>query len=219
METVIKRLEFAMRKAGLANKAEVARLSGIQPVTMRSYFAGHAHPPLDKCQRIGHVLGVSGEWLFTGRGNPEDVKPLPLEMMPVPLVTGAYLIPVYGTAVGGEDGRFDLNGSVVDRVAAPPGLQNVKDAYAVMVVGDSMEPRYEAGETVYVHPGKPVQRNGYVVVQLWPDADGEPVCGMVKRFIRMTDARIILEQFNPPKQIEIDRARVKAVHRIVLGGE
>lgn len=216
---MIDRLEFAMRKAGLTNKAEVARLSGIQPVTMRSYFAGHAHPPLDKCQRIGHVLGVSGEWLFTGRGDPNDVKPLPLEMLSVPLVTGANLIPVFGTAVGGSDGRFDLNGSVVDRVAAPPGLIGIQNAYAVMVVGDSMEPRYEAGETVYVHPNKPVQRNGYVVVQLWPEDDGEPISGMVKRFVRMTDSKLVLEQFNPPKQIEIDRARVKAVHRIVLGGE
>ena len=61
-------------------------------------------------------------------------------------------IPLYGQAVGGSDGQFPLNGSLITEIAAPPSLAGVAGAYAVMVVGTSMEPRYFAGEAVFVNP-------------------------------------------------------------------
>src|SRR5262249_44100415 len=61
-------------------------------------------------------------------------------------------IPVYGHALGGKDGGFILSGNRVSEVLAPPNLAHVPDAYAVYVVGESMEPRYFAGETVFVNP-------------------------------------------------------------------
>src|SRR5437899_2555864 len=54
-------------------------------------------------------------------------------------------IPIYGQAVGGKDGEFVLSGNQVSEVLAPPSLSHVRDAYAVYVVGGSMEPRYFAG--------------------------------------------------------------------------
>ena len=65
------------------------------------------------------------------------------------------LIPVYGHALGGKDGEFILNGNQVFEVSAPPGLWHIPDAYAVYGVGESMEPRYFAGETVFVNPRLP----------------------------------------------------------------
>jgi hypothetical protein len=70
----------------------------------------------------------------------------------------ATWIPVYGHAVGGKDGEFILNGNQVTEVLAPASLSTVADAYAVYVVGDSMEPRYFAGETVFINPRLPVSR-------------------------------------------------------------
>lgn len=213
------RLLWAMKHAGRTNKAQLAREAKVKDVTLRSYFLGHAHPPLEVCERIGERLGVNGRWLFDGTGDRLAVETQPFVPTPLLPQDSRITLPVYGMAIGGDDGRFELNGSVVDRVAAPPGLQSVTDAYAVMVVGDSMEPRYHAGETVYIHPRKPVQKGGYVVVQLWPEVDGDPVAGLVKRFISLSDEFLTLEQFNPPKVIRISRGRVKAIHRIVLGGE
>ena len=67
-------------------------------------------------------------------------------------------IPAYGHAVGGKDGEFILNGNQVTEVLAPASLSSVPDAYAVYVVGDSMEPRYFAGEVVFVNPRLPIGR-------------------------------------------------------------
>jgi phage repressor protein C with HTH and peptisase S24 domain len=216
---MIDRLEWAFGQSGFTSKAELARAARLNPTTLRAYFQGHAKPPLDVCMRIGPPMGVSATWLFSGEGERTKVDAQPFIPLPVEPVTAQSMIPIYGTAIGGEDGRFEMNGQVIDRVAAPPGLMTAQGAYGVMVAGESMEPRYHSGETVYVHPQKPVMRGGYVVVQLWPEIDGDPVGGLVKRFISMNDEVLRLEQFNPPKVIEIPRSRVKAVHRIVLGGE
>nr|prf phage 16-3 repressor ORF C [Sinorhizobium meliloti] len=68
------------------------------------------------------------------------------------------LLPVLGEAVGGEDGEYIFNGSVLDYVDCPPSLENVPNAYAVYIDGESMVPRFRPGETVWVHPTKPPPR-------------------------------------------------------------
>ena len=127
-------------------------------------------------------------------------------------------IPAYGQAVGGRDGEFILNGNRIVDVLAPPSLQGVPDAYAVYVVGDSMEPRYFAGEAVFVNPRLPVRRGDFVVAQI-AVADGEPPHAYIKRFVAR-DARLLrLEQFNPRKTLEFAVRSVISVHRIIMGGD
>jgi phage repressor protein C with HTH and peptisase S24 domain len=127
-------------------------------------------------------------------------------------------IPAYGQAVGGRDGEFILNGNRIVDILAPPSLQGVPDAYAVYVVGDSMEPRYFAGEAVFVNPRLPVRRGDFVVAQIAVE-HGEPPHAYVKRFVAR-DARILrLEQFNPKKTLEFPVGRVISVHRIIMGGD
>jgi phage repressor protein C with HTH and peptisase S24 domain len=120
--------------------------------------------------------------------------------------------------VGGKDGRFIFNGQKLADVLAPPALLTVRDAYAVYVAGTSMEPRYRAGETVYVHPHLPVRAGDFVVVQLQPTEDGEPPAGYIKEFVSFDERRLRLRQYNPKKFILFPADTVGAVHRIVLGG-
>lgn len=168
-------------------------------------------------------------------GAKQDAPPapaMPIEMddgqpfRPVPMPSPATLrkgLPVYGVAAchnGDFEGGFELNaGEVVDRVAYPPALVNVKSAYAIYAVGSSMEPRYEEGELVYVHPGKPPSPGCYVVVQLKPDHDGGPVEAFIKRLVRRTSEKVVLEQFNPARTVEIPLGRIYAMHRILNGNE
>lgn len=130
---------------------------------------------------------------------------------------GGARIPVYGQAMSGEDGEFVLNGNQIADVLAPPELQGVRDAYAVYVVGESMEPRYFAGETVYVNPHLPVRRGDYVVIQVRRGNDETPH-GFIKRFISRDKDRVRLEQHNPATSVEFPTADVVSVHRIILAG-
>lgn len=137
---------------------------------------------------------------------------------PVPADFSGETIPIYGSAMGGPDGRFEHNGTAVDRVAPPPGLRGTKDAYAVFVIGTSMEPRYHEGETVYVHPGRPARPGDYVVLQLKPKVDGDPYEGLVKRLVRR-GTKIVVSQYNPEIEIEFTENEVLAIHKIVFSGE
>lgn len=128
-------------------------------------------------------------------------------------------IPAYGHAMGGKDGQFVLNGNKVADILAPPSLSSIPEAYAVYVVGTSMEPRYLAGEAVFVNPRLPVRKDDFVIAQIGAEVEGDPPYAYIKRFVSMDSRVLRLSQFNPRKTLEFPRARVASVHRIVMGGD
>ncbi|MEX1108625.1 MAG: S24 family peptidase, partial [Dongiaceae bacterium] len=95
----------------------------------------------------------------------------------------------------------------------PPFLEGAANAFALYVDGDSMEPRYFAGEILYVNPNRPVTRNCFVAVEL---ADGQ---GLIKQFLRRDDTLVVLRQFNPGKEIRIQTDQVRHIYRITGAGE
>lgn len=120
--------------------------------------------------------------------------------------------------MGGRDGEFVLNGNEITEILAPASLRGVKDAYAVFVAGDSMEPRYFAGEAVFVNPRLPVRKGDFVVAQI-QSRDGDPPLAFIKRFVSMSDKKLRVAQYNPEKTMEFDRAKVVSIHRIIRWGE
>ncbi len=214
------RLRLAREQAGFPRASDAARAMGSEEPT----YLGHENGSRGLSRaaaRYARFFGVSLDWLIDGRG--ELTPAIVLEAPPRnaelggPARFGAR-IPAYGQAVGGKDGEFILNGNRIVDVLAPPSLAGVPDAYAVYVVGDSMEPRYFAGEAVFVNPRLPVRRGDFVVAQIAVE-DGEPPHAYIKRFVAR-DARILrLEQFNPKKTLAFPVGRVMSVHRIIMGGD
>lgn len=194
-----------------------------------------------------HVLGRNHAYLqqFLERGVPaklpEDMRALlapalgvdeselrdhPLAV-PKPLKPGAPRftptpthdrLRVLGMAECGADGWSLWNGDVIDMVEMPANLRGVPGAYAVYVVGASMEPRYHPGELVHIHPGKPLTVGAYVLVQRRAK-DGDTPRAVIKRLVKRTATKIVLEQFNPQKTFEIRADDIVSVHRVVGSGE
>jgi len=132
-------------------------------------------------------------------------------------VTSGNKIPVYGSAVGGVDGEFAMNGGILYEVVAPPVLSNVSGAYAVQVSGESMEPRYFDGEVVFVNPHRRVVKGDFVIAQIKSGQDGPPLA-FVKRFVRHNAVELVLAQYNPVKEIRFPHELVVSVHYITMGG-
>ena len=124
---------------------------------------------------MGEAFGVSGHWICYGDGKTEASHPRDAVKL------SSKRLPVLGQAIPGEHTRFVMNRQTIDEVMCPPGLENVPEAYAVFVLGDSMEPRYQAGEVVYVHPNKPCRKGDYVIAQT-QDAGTEHPIGFISRF-------------------------------------
>jgi phage repressor protein C with HTH and peptisase S24 domain len=122
-------------------------------------------------------------------------------------------LPVMGAVKGGAEGFYFNEGEAKEYVVRPATLAGARNAFALYVDGDSMEPRYLAGEILYVNPNRPLTKNCFVAVEM---ADGR---GMIKQFLRRSDEHIVLHQFNPPKDIRIAARDVKQIYRIVGSAE
>ncbi|MBA9071800.1 phage repressor protein C with HTH and peptisase S24 domain [Methylobacterium sp. RAS18] len=164
-------------------------------------------------ESIGQAL-QAGERQIGQRGN----SPMPNAGLPERVRLDTSQMPIYGAAVGGGPrSRLLFNGQILGTVTRPESLASNPKAYAVYVHGDSMEPRYEAGEIVLVNPDKGYRKGNYVVAQVY-DNDGDPPFGYVKRFVSFGE-ELVLEQLNPPegedRLMRFHRNHVVSVHRIV----
>lgn len=127
------------------------------------------------------------------------------------------MIKVYGRAVGGVDGEFDMNGSVLYETMAPPVISDISGAYAIQVSGESMSPRYEDGEICYVDPKRRVKKGDYVIAQIRTEEDGA-LLAYVKKFVRHNAEELVLFQFNPEKELKFPSSQVHSVHYIAMAG-
>lgn len=178
----------------------------------------------ENLQLIAARFSVGLEWLAAGRGarnvpTAPNSTEMPNAIVGDKLTERGEYIPLYGHAVGGIDGEFILNGNKLDEILAPPGLSPAHGAYAVICAGESMVPRYFDGETIYVDPETRVRRGDFVVAQIHnpKDPDGPPLA-YIKRFVRHNDNELVLEQFNPAKELRFPHAMVVSVHFVTLGG-
>lgn len=138
------------------------------------------------------------------------------------------LLPVRGTAMGGEYGEGDEQGieltelhltEVLDWVARPAALARDPSAYALTIIGDSMSPRFEPGETVAVLTLGTPSIGDDVIVQLRGngndgDHDDRVEKVLIKRLVRRTATHVELRQFNPELTFRVDNRRIAAMHKV-----
>lgn len=216
------RIKLVREARGKLSQSKFAeRLGGVTRGAVGNWELGKGIKR-ENLQTIADHFRVSFEWLASGRGEMDigPAKPLAKTEIPNAVIGGKLteygsLIPLYGHAVGGVDGEFVLNGNKLDDILAPPGLSPMNGAYAVTCAGESMEPRYYDGETVFVDPTRRVRKSDFVVAQIKArDDDGSPPLAYIKRFVRHNDTELVLEQFNPPKELRFPHANVVSVHYI-----
>jgi phage repressor protein C with HTH and peptisase S24 domain len=122
-------------------------------------------------------------------------------------------LPVMGAVKGGSEGFYFNEGEPKEYVPRPATLAGASNGFALYVDGDSMEPRYFAGELVYVTPNRPLTRGCFVAVEL---KDGQ---GFIKQFLKRSDELVVLRQLNPAKDIRLQARDVKQLYRITGSAE
>lgn len=243
-ESANARLKSAREIAGFKTAADFAKAHDLPESTYRSAENGTRGLRLEAARLYAPLLGVTWQWLIdddetsvskpnpsnsTYRGKGSQTTRQSTEK-DASFQRGAGLasqsgaraeglelprLPVLGMAECGPDGWSLWNGDVIDTIPRPTNLVGAKGAYAVYINGSSMEPRFFAGEAVHIHPGKPVTIGAFVLVQLKPAHDGESPRAVVKRLVKRSGSKIVLEQYNPPKTFDIKVAEVVSMHRVV----
>lgn len=124
-------------------------------------------------------------------------------------------IPVLGISVGGEEADFSMNGTIVDYVARPPGLMNARDIFALDVVGESMFPRFQPGDRIYITDTRPPVNGEDAVIELHPANEGGQYPAFLKRLKGRTTTHIICEQFNPPGEVTFNLRQIRNIFRVI----
>lgn len=225
------RLRAAREAAGFKSASDAAQKFRWRASTYMAHENGQNGIRTEPALAYARAFGVDPGWLITGIGKESTVKnstgkkagARETGTAPANAIYSAERWPrdlrVLGMAECGPDGWSLWNGEVIEMTSRPPNLAGAALAYAVYVVGDSMEPRYHSGELVYVHPGRPVDVGAYVLVQVKPKDDGDAPRAVVKRLLRRSATKVTLEQFNPKKTIELKSSDVLSMHRVVGSGE
>ncbi len=168
-----------IKELGL-NKAEVSRRLEHNPTYMYQYLVKGSPRELPERERgrLAEILRVPEDDLrgpssrIPARNYGQNVAPRKNNV--VGLSHPAYIgvaesriladsnligtvvdLPVFGTSSVGENGAVTLSAAAVDWVARPPMLAHVRDAYAVIVPRNKMEPVVRSGSIVMFHPHLP----------------------------------------------------------------
>lgn len=199
------------------NYTTIARRAGLASTTVTRFMNEPEVRHMLSARSLAKIAAISsvpvpaelgGAVPIVGDGEPgrREFSPSPAAIPP----PGPRDLAIRGHAKGGSNGAYFFEQGVVQAyVERPWFLMGVPAAYAIYIQNDSMEPVFRHGHLAYVNPSVPPSPGDDVVIHL---KDGQ---GFVKRLVRRTARALIVEQFNPARQLEWPTDSVEAVHLIV----
>jgi phage repressor protein C with HTH and peptisase S24 domain len=196
----------ALREALGLSQSELARRVGVTPQAIQQLEDGKVRDPR-YIVALAEILRVPPATLGETAGSPAGGYRIQHEQL------GRKDLPVYASAQGGPDGSMVFSYDPIEWRERPSILENVPDAFAMYVVNDSMEPRYRQGDLLLVHPRRPV-RPGNDVLCVRVSENSEHLA-MIKQLVRMNTKEIVLQQFNPRREIVVSRRDLASLHRVL----
>ncbi|MBL9036254.1 MAG: helix-turn-helix domain-containing protein [Rhodospirillaceae bacterium] len=149
------------------------------------------------------LAGIEGGQSVAPRAAPAGARPVSLNA-----ATAQRDLPVYSAFREGWDGFWFVADEAKEFIERPANLRGVANAFALYADGDGMQPRYFAGELLYVNPNRPITPNCFVAVEF---NDGR---GMVRQFLRRTHDAIFVRKLHPDQEAKLPAAEVKRLYRI-----
>lgn len=150
VDTFSNRLNTAMRIRNI-KPIELSEKTGIDKSKISSYMSGRYKAKQDGVYLLAQALSVNEAWLM-GLDVPMERTPdyLLKKIGAIPLSEiDTVKIPVLGTVKAGYDYLAEEN--IVDYIPFKVNGTDKENYYALNVVGDSMEPLFDDGDTVIVH--------------------------------------------------------------------
>lgn len=154
METLAQRLKVIMNEQGISQNA-LARMVGVTQPSIKKIIDGDTLEP-KKILEIANALGVSVEWLKTGKDNASDFSANMEEEKEGKHQVRIEVLNVYASAGNGEFLTGDLAGDIQAVEFESEYFYNLfqraseKGLAIVNVKGDSMEPTLTSGDLLFV---------------------------------------------------------------------
>lgn len=223
VEVAARATELAMQKKLTDREASIDATG--KPDLIRDMRRGRM-PSSDRLQALADTLSTTVDFLLgktSSSVRPGEDPPAGMDRLPID-------VPVYGTALGAnldvEDGGTVVSvemtiiemTEVIDRVLRHPGIAGDMEAYSLTVVGQSMSPRWDDGDPIYITTKRQARIGDYVVAQI-RDGSEEVICAMVKKLVGRRSDALQLEQFNPPMRFWLPNDMIARIHPVLTPRE
>ena len=172
------------------SQTALAEMLGIKLARVSNWFQGRNFPRTRERVELARRLGVRLEWLIHGLGDPENFSSDPVvneavaeygvETHQVPVISWAHA----GAAAAYEEMPRHFMGKI-------SAMSRDTRAFALIVEGDSMEPKIVAGDRVVCEPSSPLV-NGRMVVAKHLNEGVQ-----LRIYYRLPSGRIRLAPANP----------------------
>lgn len=144
------RLKQKMEEKGVT-PAALARAASVSPVAAGKWVHGESEPKAAKLKLIADFLGVTDDWLLTGKGSPSKLdnnidlsEKIPLEGRPIPVISWVAAGSLSSIETVLRDTEIDE--------WLPPNKDCGKSGYGLKVTGMSMSPYFLPDDRIYVNP-------------------------------------------------------------------
>ena len=200
------RIRQAREAKGLS-QTDLARQVGVKQPSIQNIENGRTKDPR-KLMEIAAVLDIPLAELRPTMAALNRIVTQP------PAVSNPQAdFPVFfASPAASSDATWLLSADPVEYVERPSLLATVRDSYGLRVSGSDMEPAYEPGDIVFVHPYLPPVADSDVLLR--GEADGVPR-GIIRRLVRETETAWQVRQWSPRRDAEMARSKWPRAHRIV----
>lgn len=190
-----------MREERKLSQADLAKRAGVSQGMIDKLERGETKRTMYAAE-LATALGVTIGALIDTEGKPLAELPI-LEAIAVGDRRLTDTLPIKAPMAGetaDAQGFTNFSSNPVDVLGRPDFL--TKDCYCLYMPTEQMAPAYRAGDILLVNPHLPVRLDDDVVV--WKKVEGG-CCLMAATLIGATTEWWTLQQYNPSRQVRVDR--------------
>jgi phage repressor protein C with HTH and peptisase S24 domain len=128
---------------------------------------------------------------------------------------GQYIL-VMGTSLAGGEGDFQMNnGDPLDKIPTPKHLANRRGLLGVLVEGESMRPWKRPGQIILLETLRRARPGDHCVVEMRATPPDEDRPAFLKLLVKQTPTKLVLAQYRPAREFEVDLKRVHKIYRVM----
>ena len=205
-------LKQELDRRGHGAQAALAEFLGMSASVMSKTLNTSRKISAEEADRIREWLGQAANVREGHLPPPAPPTPRRAPQPAAPLDQRRRDMPVWAAVQGGEQGAMLITTAPIDWIARPRQLEDV-DAFAVFLIGDSMSPRYDHGDQLYIHPHRPPKGgDDCLFIQ---QVDETSFLALAKTLLRPGTDKWRVKQFNPEREFDLDRRKWIKAWKIV----
>ncbi len=204
------RIKHARKEAGLS-QADLAKYVGRSQSAVAEWETGETAPRRNIVEKIASSLGVSVHWLELGGVDdprrpydPRLASEVSLSTTARRKVVGSIFASEQDRGLGLAEQRLNFK-NIIETRQKPGRWAEVNDLYGFYVATNSMVPRINPGELIWVHPYRQPQIGEEAVFVRRDGQDDMQKEIMVKICAGQTATKWIAKQFNPSQEFDLKK--------------